>query len=66
LTATLAAKLSMSEQAAETGHIARALASLGGESLRRLRSFTNSDNDMTRAVTVEVLEKALLAPGGSR
>jgi hypothetical protein len=66
LTATLAARLSMSEQAAETGHIARALASLGGESLRRLRSFTNSDNDMTRAVTVEVLEKALLAPGGSR
>jgi hypothetical protein len=32
----------------------------------RLRSFTNSDNDMTRAVTVEVLEKALLSPGGSR
>jgi hypothetical protein len=66
LTATLAARLSTSEQAAETGHIARALASLGGESLRRLRSFTNSDNDMTRAVTVEVLEKALLTPGGSR
>jgi HEAT repeat protein len=66
LTATLAARLSISEQAAETGHIARALASLGGESLMRLRSFTNSDNDMTRAVTVEVLEKALLTPGGSR
>ena len=66
MTATLAAKLSTSEQAAETGHIARALASLGGESLLRLRSFTNSNNDMTRAVTVEVLEKALLSPGGSR
>jgi hypothetical protein len=66
LTATLAAKLSISEQAAETGHIARALASLGGESLLRLRSFANSSNDMTRAVTVEVLERALLSPGGSR
>jgi hypothetical protein len=66
LTATLAARLSISEQAAETGHIARALASLGGESLMRLRSFTNSDNDITRAVTVEVLEKALLTPGGAR
>jgi hypothetical protein len=66
LTAALAARLSTSEHAAETGHIARALASLGGESLLRLRSFTNSDNDMTRAVTVEVLEKALLTPGGSR
>jgi hypothetical protein len=66
LTATLAARLSISEQAAETGHIARALASLGGESLMRLRSFTNSNNDMTRAVTVEVLERTLLAPGGSR
>jgi len=66
LTATLAAKLSMSEHAAETGHIARALASLGGESLQRLRSFTNSDNDMTRAVTAEVLERALLSPGGTR
>jgi len=66
LTATLAAKLSMSEHAAETGHIARALASLGSESLQRLRSFTNSDNDMTRAVTAEVLERALLSPGGTR
>jgi len=66
LTATLAARLSLSEQAAETGHIARALASLGGESLRRLRAFTNSDNNMTRAVTAEVLERALLSPGGTR
>jgi len=66
LTATLAARLSLSEQAAETGHIARALASLGGESLQRLRAFTNSDNNMTRAVTAEVLERALLSPGGTR
>jgi hypothetical protein len=66
LTAALVARLSTSKQPAETGHIARALASLGGESLLRLHAFINSDDDMIRAVTAEVLEKALLVPGGSR
>jgi hypothetical protein len=66
LTATLVANLSTSTHAAETGHIARALASLGGESLLRLHAFTNSYDDVTRAVTAEILERALVEPGGSR
>jgi HEAT repeat protein len=66
LTAILVEKLSASQQAAEIGHLARALASLGGESLLRLHTFTASHNDMTRAVTAEVLEKAMLTGGGPR
>ena len=66
LTATLAARLLTSTHAAETGHIARALASLGGESLLRLHSFTEPYDDMTRAVTAEVLERTLVLPRGSR
>jgi len=66
LTSTLAARLLTSTQPAETGHIARALASLGGESLLRLHSFTEPYDDVTRAVTAEVLERALVLPGGSR
>jgi HEAT repeat protein len=66
LTAILVERLAASEQAAEVGHLARALASFGGESLLRLRAFTTSNNDLTRSVTAEVLEKAMLAPGGLR
>ncbi|MGH9592129.1 MAG: hypothetical protein ACRD5L_03495, partial [Bryobacteraceae bacterium] len=65
LAGDLASALSMSKQPAEIGHIARALVSLGHESLLRRRAFADSDDDMTRAVTTEVLEKALLSPGGS-
>jgi hypothetical protein len=66
LTATLVTNLSASTQPAEIGHLARALATLGGESLLRLHAFTHSFDDMTRAVTAEVLERALVVPGGSR
>jgi hypothetical protein len=60
-------RLAAAVQHAEAGHLARALAALGGEALRRLHAFTVSDNEMRRAVAAEVLEKSLLAaPGGMR
>jgi hypothetical protein len=66
LTEALSSRLSTSKQPAEIGHIARALVSLGQASLLRLHAFTSSHDEVTRAVTTEVLEKALLSPGGSR
>lgn len=55
----LARRFATATNPVEAGHLARTLAALEGDSLRRLREFTAATNDMTRAVATEVIEKHL-------
>ncbi len=43
----------------EASHLAGALAALQGDAWRRLQEFTRADNDMTRAIATDVIEKHL-------
>jgi hypothetical protein len=43
----------------EAGHLARALTALDGDSWRRLKEFTIAENEVTRAIAAEVIEKHL-------
>jgi hypothetical protein len=49
----------------EAGHLARALTMLDGDSWRRLKEFTVAENEVTRAIAAEVIEKHLahIQPG---
>jgi hypothetical protein len=49
----------------EAGHLARALSTLNGDSWRRLKEFTVAENEVTRAIAAEVIEKHLahIQPG---
>jgi hypothetical protein len=43
----------------EAGHLARALTTLGADSWRLLKEFTVAENEVTRAIAAEVIEKHL-------
>lgn len=55
----LAERFALASHPVEAGHLARALASLEGESWRRLQEFTVASDDMIRAIAAEVIEKHL-------